>query len=77
MTESRRDFDKIEEWSLSELSVVASDQIDADKRLMANAEITRRTAKAQIDSARYMLLSVVVLAITALLSWIWPNPLHH
>jgi hypothetical protein len=73
---ARRDFDKIAEWRLSEAETVLSEPIDQWKRAMAQAVITRPTAKAQIDSARYMLLSVVVIAGASLLAWLWPNPLH-
>jgi hypothetical protein len=76
----RRDFDKVEDWSLAELSVVASEPIDLWKRDVVNAEIARRTAQAQIDAARWMKLSVLAIAITsaftvlfAFLSWMYPH----
>jgi len=74
--EARRDFDKISDWTLEELSQVSTEPIDKWKGELATAEITRRVAKAQIDSAYYMLASVIVLAVTSLLAWLWPNPLH-
>ena len=47
------------------------------------AEIQRRIAQAQIDTAKYMRWSVVALVITAgattlfqAMAWLWPNPLH-
>jgi hypothetical protein len=61
---------------LSEIANRRGNPIDGGVHAYLDAEITRRTAKAQIDAARYMLLSVIVLAATALLSWLWPNPLH-
>ena len=56
----------------------------------AMAEITRRTAQAQIDTAiaqadaaNWMRWSVIILGMVAFagalfqaLSWLWPNPLH-
>ena len=72
----RADLSKIREWPLTDVADLAADPIEVGHRILGNAEMTRRTAKAQIDSARYMLLSVMVLAATALLSWLWPNPLH-
>jgi len=83
-TNGRRDFDNIEKWSLSELSTVATEPIDVWKRDLANAEIARRVAKAQMDAARWMKWSLIVLGAAAVLgalfqafSWLWPNPLMH
>lgn len=46
----------------------------------AEAEITRRTAQAQIDAARWMKWSVVAIALSAfatfavqLAAWLWPH----
>jgi hypothetical protein len=76
MAVARRDFENIQKWTLAEVATVMSEPIDKWKGEIAAAELSRRTAKAQIDSARYMLLSVCVIAATSLLSWLWPNPFH-
>jgi len=80
-----------ENLTLRELTIDATDPIQKERRDIANAEIARRTAQAQIDSAEAQRQSVesgkwsvIVMAFIAglsalfqLLSWLWPNPLTH
>lgn len=66
--------------SLEELSEIVARDIGPEHTI-ARAEIGRRTAKAQIDAARWMKWSVVAIALTATLTavgalgaWLWPAP---
>ncbi len=76
--------EKIESLTLEKLAVRRGNPIDGGIHAQIDAEIIRRTAHAQINAARYMLWSVIAIAITSGLSafadiagWLWPNPLHH
>ncbi len=78
------DYTEIESWTLSALAQAVTNPTEPSGQKIAKAEITRRTAKAQIDAARYMKWSVVAIAITSgltafasLANWLLPNPLGH
>ena len=68
---------------LSEIATRRGNPIDGGIHAYLDAEITRRTAQAQINTARYMKWSVIAIAITsgltavfAFLSWIYPHIPH-
>lgn len=75
-------YDDLEGQSLLWLAQESANALNPNHDYLV-AEITRRVAQAQIDSARYMRWSVVALGIAAAftaifqgLAWVWPNPLH-
>ena len=78
----RRDWEKMGEWTLGELSYVSTEPLDQWKRDAATAEIARRVSQAQIDATLWMKWSFIVLAATSVVSmvaqlgaWLWPHPL--
>jgi hypothetical protein len=69
--------------TLSEIAARRGNPIDGGVHAYLDAEITRRTAQAQIDASCYMKWSVIAIAVTsgltavfAFLNWMYPHTPH-
>ncbi len=80
MSDDKTLLQNLQNVSLTEIAIRRGNPIDGGIHGYLDAEITRRTAQAQIDAAKWMKWSVVAIAVTTslvalfgYLGWMYPH----